>query len=109
MLRAFFQRAPELKSTREIGLMREAGKLVARALRLCREMAKPGVRTIEIDQAVAALFAQHRAVPLFKGYPGRIPFPAAPVHRPAGPAACWRQCSKAVNVMDCNETTSSGR
>jgi methionyl aminopeptidase len=76
MLR-FFQRPPELKSPREIALMREAGKLVARALRLCRDMAKPGARTIEIDQAVEALFAQHGATPLFKGYPGRVPFPAS--------------------------------
>jgi methionyl aminopeptidase len=76
MLR-FFQRPPELKSPREIALMREAGMLVARALRICREMIKPGVRTIDIDQAVDALFAQHRAQPLFKGYPGRVPFPAA--------------------------------
>src|SRR5262249_34794195 len=48
----------------------------ARALRLCREMAKPGTKTIEIDQAVEALYARHRAVPLFKGYPGKVPFPA---------------------------------
>jgi methionyl aminopeptidase len=65
-----------LKSRREIGLMREAGKLVAEALRLCRQLAQPGVRTIEIDQAVEALFARHGALPLFKGYPGRVPFPA---------------------------------
>jgi methionyl aminopeptidase len=76
VLRSLFQRAPELKSTREIGLMREAGKLVAEALRLCRAMGKPGVRTLEIDQAVEALFARHGAQPLFKGYPGRVPFPA---------------------------------
>lgn len=77
MLRSFFRnKAAELKSAREIGLMREAGKIVAQALRLCREMAKPGVRTIEIDRAVEALYARHGAIPLFKGYPGRTPFPA---------------------------------
>jgi methionyl aminopeptidase len=76
MLRSFFHQAPELKSPREIALMREAGKVVAEALRLCRSMAKPGVRTIEIDQAVEALYARHKATPLFKGYPGRVPFPA---------------------------------
>jgi methionyl aminopeptidase len=75
MLR-FFQRPPELKSAREIGLMRESGKIVAEALNLCRSMIKPGVRTIEIDQEVEALFARYKATPLFKGYPGRIPFPA---------------------------------
>ncbi len=76
MLRKFFCRAPELKSPREIGLMREAGKVVAEALRLCREMARPGVLTREIDRAVEDLYARRGAVPLFKGYPGRVPFPA---------------------------------
>jgi methionyl aminopeptidase len=56
--------------------MREAGKLVAKALRLCRAMARPGVRTKDIDLAVEALYAQHGALPLFKGYPGKVPFPA---------------------------------
>src|SRR5579885_3259983 len=39
-------------------------------------MAKPGTKTIEIDQAVEALYASRGALPLFKGYPGRVPFPA---------------------------------
>jgi methionyl aminopeptidase len=77
VLRSLFPRGPELKSARELALIREAGKLVARALQLCRAMAQPGVRTIEIDQAVEAFFAQHGALPLFKGYPGQqTPFPA---------------------------------
>ena len=76
MLRSLFSKAPELKSPREIGLMREAGKLVAQALRLCRDMARPGVRTLDIDRAVEALYGQRGAIPLFKGYPGRVPFPA---------------------------------
>ena len=37
-LRSLFQRAPELKSMREIGLMREAGKIVSEALGLCRSL-----------------------------------------------------------------------
>src|SRR5262249_39663480 len=77
MLRNFFQRARELKSPREIGLMREAGKVVAEALRMCRGMTKPGVRTIEIDRAVDSLFAEKGVIPLFKGVPGKVPFPAA--------------------------------
>jgi methionyl aminopeptidase len=76
VLRKFFPKLPELKSPREIGLMREAGKLVAEALRLCRRMAQPGVCTQDIDQAVEALYASRGAIPLFKGYPGRVPFPA---------------------------------
>jgi methionyl aminopeptidase len=77
MLKAFANQSPELKSPREIGLMREAGKIVAEALRLCRDKAKPGVTTGEIDAAVEALFKRYNAQSLFKGYPGsRIPFPA---------------------------------
>jgi methionyl aminopeptidase len=69
---------PELKSPREISLMRQAGLLVAEALRLCRGMAKPGVKTVEIDKADEDLFTSRGAVPLFKGYPGtgKVPFPA---------------------------------
>ena len=79
MLRTIFQRAPELKSAREMGLMREAGKIVAEALRLCRQMSVPGVRTLEINRAVDELYARYGALPLFKGYPGpnpKSPFPA---------------------------------
>jgi methionyl aminopeptidase len=79
VLRRDVQKAPEYKSLREIGLMREAGKLVARALRICREMARPGAKTGDINRAVEDLYAAHNATPLFKGYdPGGTgtPFPA---------------------------------
>ncbi len=79
MLRSLISKAPELKSPRELAMMREAGKVVAEALRLCRDMAKPGVRTIDINQAVEALYAKHGVQPLFKGYPGPKgcpPFPS---------------------------------
>jgi methionyl aminopeptidase len=77
MLRSLFQRPPELKSPREIALMRESGKVVAEALDICRRLAKPGVKTVEINRAVEAFFASRGAIPLFKGYPGaRVPFPA---------------------------------
>src|SRR5260370_16673727 len=76
MLRSIFAHKPELKAPREIGLMREAGKVVAEALRLCRAMAKPGVKTSEINQAVEDLYNRKGALPLFKGYPGKEPFPA---------------------------------
>src|SRR5262249_16108981 len=56
--------------------MREAGKLVAEATRLCRSLAGPGTKTVEIDRAVEDLYDSRGAQPLFKGYPGRVPFPA---------------------------------
>ncbi len=80
MFREYSTKAPELKSLREIGLMREAGKIVAEALAKCREMAKPGVRTAELNAAVEAIFARCGARPLFKGYTISsipVPFPAS--------------------------------
>lgn len=65
-----------LKSRRELDLMREAGQLVAEAHRIARTMIEPGVTTGEIDAAVERFFAVQGAEPLFKGYPGKVPFPA---------------------------------
>jgi methionyl aminopeptidase len=76
VLKYFSSNKPELKSPREISLMREAGKVVAEALRICRAMVKPGVKTVDIDQAVESLFVARGAESLFKGYKGRVPFPA---------------------------------
>ena len=76
MLRPSNYRPPELKSARELSLMRESGTLVVQALDICRRMAKPGTKTIDIDREVEAFYAKHGATPLFKGYPGKVPFPA---------------------------------
>jgi len=76
VLKFFSSNKPELKSPREIVLMREAGKIVAEALRICRVMVRPGTRTIDIDQAVEGLYNSRGAESLFKGYKGRVPFPA---------------------------------
>ena len=56
--------------------MREAGRLVAKAHRQIRTMCVPGVKTREIDAAVEKMFEEHGAIPLFKGVPGKVPFPA---------------------------------
>jgi len=66
-----------LKSSRELQLMREAGRLVAQAHQLIREMIGPGVRTHDIDAEVEGFFRKHSATPLFKGVPGKVPFPAS--------------------------------
>jgi methionyl aminopeptidase len=77
VLRKLFQNKAELKSPRELGLMREAGKVVAEALRLARSLVRPGIETVEIDRAIEELYKKHNAQPLFKGYPGpKVPFPA---------------------------------
>jgi methionyl aminopeptidase len=72
--------AIRLKSPREIALMRDAGRVVAKALDRVRQMAQPGVTTADMDEAVAAIFREHDAIPLFLHYPsstkGKPPFPA---------------------------------
>jgi methionyl aminopeptidase len=65
-----------LKSRREIGLMQAAGQVVAKALAAAAALVNPGVRTSEIDAAIEAIFVEAGAEPLFKGVPGKVPFPA---------------------------------
>ena len=67
----------QLKSPREIALMRDAGQLVAQAHQIVKRMIEPGVSTGEIDAAVDQFFSEVGAEPLFKGYPGETPFPAS--------------------------------
>jgi methionyl aminopeptidase len=65
-----------LKSRREIGLMRDACQVVAEAHQLIARLLEPGITTGELDTAVEKLFEQRNAIPLFKGFPGEVPFPA---------------------------------
>lgn len=65
-----------LRSPREIAQMRKPGLLVWRAHQLAAKLVKPGVTTGEIDAAVEKFFVEHNAIPLFKGVPGKVPFPA---------------------------------
>jgi methionyl aminopeptidase len=65
-----------LRSPREIAQMRKAGLLVWQAHQIAAALVKPGVTTGELDQAVERFFTQHGAIPLFKGVPGKVPFPA---------------------------------
>jgi methionyl aminopeptidase len=63
----------QLKSSRDIELMRRAGKITAAARSLAGKMVKPGVTTHEIDKAVHDFIVSQGAVPSFlnyDGYPG---------------------------------------
>jgi methionyl aminopeptidase len=55
--------------------MRKAGLLVWHAHQVAASTLRPGVTTAEVDAAVERFFAEHNAVPLFKGVPGHVPFP----------------------------------
>ncbi len=61
------------KSSAEIDVMREAGRITARALRCVGEAIRPGVTTAELDAIAEDTIRDAGAVPAFKGYHG---FPA---------------------------------
>src|SRR5688572_32158668 len=71
----------QLKSEREIALMRQAGICVWQAHQLVRQIVAPGVTTADIDAVITEHFQRCGAQPLFKDYPhqnsGRPAFPAA--------------------------------
>jgi methionyl aminopeptidase len=56
--------------------MREAGLVVWEAHQIAAKLVRPGATTGEIDAAVEKFFANRMATPLFKGVPGKVPFPA---------------------------------
>lgn len=57
--------------------MREAGLILWQAHEKARELVCAGITTKEIDTAVEKIILSKGAVPLFKGVPGKIPFPAS--------------------------------
>ncbi len=59
-----------LKSPREIEAMARAGRVVAQVLQLMREMVRPGVSTLELDDAAEALIRAQGGRPSFKGLYG---------------------------------------
>jgi methionyl aminopeptidase len=65
-----------LRSPRELALIRKAGIVNWGAHQVATAMVKPGVTTGEIDAAVEEFFISRGATPLFKGVPGKVPFPA---------------------------------
>ncbi len=60
----------KLKSPREIEIMRDAGRIVAECHAMLAELVKPGVTTLELDDAVERRIRQLGATPSFKGHHG---------------------------------------
>jgi methionyl aminopeptidase len=68
----------ELKTPREISLLREAGRVVAQALAAVRQSAAVGVSLAELDQVAAEVIKDAGATPAFLGYHppwAPVPFP----------------------------------
>ena len=65
-----------LKSARDIDRMRKAGLYVWHALQIAEKLVQPGITTGEIDARIEQFYEDHHVIPLFKGVPGTVPFPA---------------------------------
>lgn len=68
------RRGIELKSKREIEIMRQASRIVATVLKEVAEIAKPGMTTVDLDTYAEKRIREMGATPSFKGYHG---FPAS--------------------------------
>jgi methionyl aminopeptidase len=64
------RRQPILKNPREVQIMREAGRIVARVHAAMREAVRPGVSTWELDQIALEVLQKYNATSAFLGYHG---------------------------------------
>ncbi len=66
------------KTPDELAIMREAGRINAKALQAMREAIRPGISTKELDAIAAEVLRKYGAKPAFLGYPpgSPRPFPA---------------------------------
>jgi len=68
------RRGVEIKSAREIAIMRKASRIVATVLREISELVAPGMTTADLDRHAEQRIREMGATPSFKGYHG---FPAS--------------------------------
>ena len=59
-----------IKSTREINLMKEAGRVVGLVFKTLQESIKPGMSTLDIDEIVEKTMRDNGCIPAEKGYYG---------------------------------------
>ncbi|MBW4544877.1 MAG: type I methionyl aminopeptidase [Symplocastrum torsivum CPER-KK1] len=64
------RRGVEIKSEREIEIMRQAAKIVATVLKEISEMVEPGMTTADLDAHAEKRIREMDATPSFKGYHG---------------------------------------
>lgn len=57
-----------IKSSAEISIMKEAGKVTAHILEMLKDVIKPGITTLEIDTIVENEILKYKMKPAFKGY-----------------------------------------
>lgn len=66
-----------IKTEKEISKMRKAGLILWQAHQKAKELVLHGTMTKEIDSIVDSFITSKGAKPLFKGVPGKVPYPAS--------------------------------
>ena len=64
--------AVSIKSEREIELMRQAGKILAKVHEELGQAIKPGISTWEINMLGEKLIRQYDCIPNFLNYPSKL-------------------------------------
>jgi len=72
-----WDRQINLKTTDEIAVMREAGRINSEALHAAMEIIRPGVTTADLNAAAEGVHKKYGVYSPFKGYPGPYPYPAS--------------------------------
>jgi methionyl aminopeptidase len=72
-----WDRMINIKSTDEIAIMREAGRINAEAIAAAVAIIRPGVTTADLNAAVEEVLKKHECYSPFKNYPGPYPYPAS--------------------------------
>lgn len=72
-----WDRQINIKSSKEIAIMREAGRINAEALAAAKAIIRPGVTTADLNAAAEEVLKKHGVTSPFKGYPGPYPYPAS--------------------------------
>ena len=76
------------KSKKEIEKMRAAGQLTGLVLQELRNLAAPGISTIEIDRAAEKMIRDAGGLPTFKGYHG-FPYSICASVNPSAGSIFW--------------------
>lgn len=63
-----------IKNSKQVNYMRKAGKILAEALQVAKQVIRPGITTGELDAIVEGYIKKNGAIPSFKNYGG---FPAS--------------------------------
>lgn len=72
-----WERQINIKSDKELEIMREAGRINAETLDAVKKAIAPGVTTAELNEAAEAVQRKHGVYSPFKNYAGPYPYPAS--------------------------------